>query len=100
MSELFNSFPGNCPESFLCYYSNQSSRIQIIKISNIPSFYLERVVFPGQRLLFEAVEQAKLEVHTSDKITTIITDVIPCKQLSCNNNNRKTVAKVPCLTMV
>ncbi|NEP57672.1 MAG: DUF1830 domain-containing protein [Symploca sp. SIO2G7] len=98
MSELFNSFPGNCPESFLCYYANQSSRIQIIRITNIPSFYLERVVFPGQRLVFEAVNNAKLEVHTSDKVTTIITDIIPCEQLICND--RKTLTKVPCLTMV
>ncbi len=97
MSELLNSFPGNSSESFLCYYSNQSSRIQIIRITNIPNFYLERVVFPGQRLVFEAVENARLEVHTSDRITTIITDVIPCEQLSCNN--RQTSEKVPCLTM-
>jgi len=97
MSKLLNSFPANCSESFLCYYSNQSSIIQIIRITNIPNFYLERVVFPGQRLVFEGVKNARLEVHSSDKITTIITDIIPCEQLSYNN--RKTSDKVPCLTM-
>ena len=98
MSELLNSFPANSSESFLCYYSNQSSRIQIIRISNIPNLYLERVVFPGQRLFFEAVESAKLEVHTSDRITAIITDVIPCEKLRCEQ--RIPSEKVPCLTTV
>ncbi|NET56931.1 MAG: DUF1830 domain-containing protein [Symploca sp. SIO2E6] len=98
MSELLNSYPGNSPASFPCYYANQSSSIQIIRITNIPNFYFERVVFPGQRMIFETVENARLEVHSSNSITTIITDVIPCQQISCDNG--ATLAPVPSLSMV
>jgi len=69
------------PECILCFYINATSRIQIIRVTNIPNFYWERIVFPGQRLLFEAVTAALLEIHTSDRNTAILTDVIPCRQL-------------------
>lgn len=69
----------------LCFYINTTSRHQIIRITNIPNWYLERVVLPGQRLMFYAPTEAKLEIHTSETVTAIITDVIPCQQLSVTN---------------
>ena len=68
-------------ERILCFYINVTSRIQVIRVTNIPDFDWERIVFPGQRLLFEAVTAALLEVHTSDRNTAILADVIPCQQL-------------------
>ncbi len=65
----------------LCFYANATIRIQIIRITNIPNWYLERVVFPGQRLVFEAVKEAELEIYTSESAIKIITNIIPCQQL-------------------
>lgn len=48
----------------LCYYINATNQVQIARIANIAACYFERVVFPGQRLLFEAVPEAILEVQT------------------------------------
>lgn len=65
----------------LCFYINTTNRIQVIRITNIPNYYLERVVFPGQRLMFEAVAEAKLEIHSNENATAICADTIPCHRL-------------------
>ncbi|NEO47187.1 MAG: DUF1830 domain-containing protein, partial [Moorea sp. SIO4A3] len=41
----------------------------------------ERVVFPGQRLVFEAPPQALLEIHTGMMASSILSDTIPCYRL-------------------
>lgn len=64
-----------------CSYVNTTSLVQIIRIKDSPEFYLERVIFPGQRVMFEATAQAILEVHTSEIATAIIADTIPCQKL-------------------
>jgi hypothetical protein len=61
----------------LCCYSNTSDRIQSIQIENHPELHFERVVFPGERLLFEAVPEANLAVYFSETVSTLI----PCYQL-------------------
>jgi hypothetical protein len=70
-----------CDRQILCFYINSTSRIQIIRITNIPNLHLERMVFPGQRLMFEAVPEAKLEVYTHESATAILAEVISCQQL-------------------
>jgi hypothetical protein len=65
----------------LCSYVNSTSSIQIIRISNIESWYFERVVFPGQRLLFEAPKNAILETYTGAMATSVLVDRIMCDQL-------------------
>lgn len=65
----------------LCYYANFTSQIQIARISNIPDLYFERVVFPGERLLFEAVSNAQLEVYTSQTDKAILLNKISCDRL-------------------
>jgi len=39
------------------------------------------VVFPGQRLVFEALPQALLEIHTGMMASAILSDTIPCTRL-------------------
>lgn len=78
---FFNSFLTNSFHKNDCFYVNATSKIQIIRITNIPHLYWERVVFPGQRIIFETVAEAKLEVHTSECITAILADVISCQKL-------------------
>ena len=67
--------------SFLCFYTNKTNCVQIVRISNIPSFYWEKVIFPGQRILFEAKNEDKLEIHICENVTSILADVIPCQRL-------------------
>lgn len=68
-------------ERILCYYTNATNQIQIIRSARIANCYVERVVFPGQRLLFEAVPDAQLEIHTGTMVTAILADRIPCSRL-------------------
>lgn len=67
----------------LCHFFNENNQVVIARISNIPNWYLERVVFPAQRFLFEAPEEAVLEIH-SPETGTIHEDTIPCQKLSVN----------------
>jgi len=62
----------------LCYYANVTNQIQVVRIGNIPNWYFERVVFPGQRLMFEATTEAVLEIHTGAVPSAILSDKIPC----------------------
>jgi len=66
----------NC--QILCYYANTTNQIQVVRIGNIPNWYFERVVFPGQRLMFKAAVEAVLEIHTCAVATAILSDKIPC----------------------
>jgi Domain of unknown function (DUF1830) len=55
--------------------------MQICRISNISNWFFERVVLPGQRLIFEAPQEAELEIHTNTIITAILSDKILCLSL-------------------
>lgn len=65
----------------LCYYTNRTGKVQVVRISNIPNWYFERVVFPGQRLIFEAYEQGQLEVYSSAMASAVLADSIGCDRL-------------------
>ncbi len=82
MSQILDSLPHGENDSILCCYVNATSAIQIARITNIPNWYFERVVFPGQRLVFEAISQAMLEIHTGMMASAILSDTIPCTRLS------------------
>ena len=68
-------------DQVICCYANVTNQIQIIRITNIANWYFERVVFPQQRLLFEALPNALLEIHTSETATAILMDKIKCEFL-------------------
>lgn len=80
MAQIFDPLPPDAPEAALCCYVNATSKIQIARITNIPNWYFERVVFPGQRLVFQALPQALLEIH-SGMMSAILSDTIPCDRL-------------------
>jgi hypothetical protein len=60
-----NSVIDDCPDCIFCFYMNITRWFQIIKITNIPNYYWKQVIFPGQRLIFEAVTSAKLEISNA-----------------------------------
>lgn len=81
MTQILDSLPSDDPTVILCCYVNATSKIQIARITNVENWYFERVVFPGQRLLFESVSEAHLEIHTGMMASAILSDTIPCAQL-------------------
>jgi hypothetical protein len=81
MAQILDPLPSGQTNFLLCCYVNASSHIQVARITNIPNWYFERVVFPGQRLVFEALPQAQLEIHTGMMASSIISDTIPCERL-------------------
>ncbi len=82
MSQVFDPLPSDSSSDLvLCCYVNATSKIQIARITNIPNWYFERVVFPGQRLVFEALPQAQMEIHCGMMASAILADTIPCDRL-------------------
>jgi hypothetical protein len=81
MAQILDPLPSDGHRQILCCYVNATSKIQIARITNVPDWYFERVVFPGQRLLFETVSRAILEIHTGMMASAILSDSIPCNRL-------------------
>ncbi len=54
----------------LCCYINRTNKIQIGRIANIDQWYFEKVIFPQQRLLFDAPPEAELEIYANDREET------------------------------
>jgi Domain of unknown function (DUF1830) len=84
MSQIFDPIPTPSTPSdrLLCCYVNESRTIQIVRITDVPNWYFERVVFPTQRLVFEAMAIAHLEIHTGMMASSILSDTIPCVELA------------------
>lgn len=84
MAQILDSLPPEQSGKILCCYVNVTSKIQVARITNIPNWYFERVVFPGQRLVFEAPKEAQMEIHTGMMASAILSDTIPCDRLALN----------------
>lgn len=81
MTQILDLLPSKYNHRLICGYINTTRFIQIVRITNIANWYFERVVFPQQRLLFEALPNALLEIHTSETATAILMDKIKCEFL-------------------
>ncbi|MDZ8054317.1 MAG: DUF1830 domain-containing protein [Aulosira sp. ZfuVER01] len=84
MAQILDPLPPEQSGKILCCYMNATSKIQVARITNIPNWYFERVVFPGQRLVFEAPQEAQMEIHTGMMASAILSDTIPCVRLAIN----------------
>ena len=89
MAQILDAIPNNENDSILCCYVNATSRIQVARITNIDNWYFERVVFPGQRLVFETLPEALLEIHSGMMASAILSDTIPCIRLSISISEDK-----------
>ena len=87
MAQILDPLPSDNSDSILCCYVNATNQIQIARITNISNWYFERVVFPGQRLVFEALPTAQLEIHTGMMASAILSDNIPCDRLCINDSH-------------
>ena len=81
MAQILDPIPSESSQPILCCYVNATSKIQVARITNVEDWYFERVVFPGQRLIFEAPPVALLEIHTGMMASAILSDTIPCSRL-------------------
>ncbi|WP_017298132.1 DUF1830 domain-containing protein [Nodosilinea nodulosa] len=85
MAQILDPLPSDGQSQILCCYINATSKIQVARITNVSDWYFERVVFPGQRLLFETVPRAILEIHTGMMASAILSDSIPCDRLAVDD---------------
>ncbi|MEM6715331.1 MAG: DUF1830 domain-containing protein [Cyanobacteria bacterium P01_F01_bin.56] len=88
MAQIIDHIPTDQSKSVLCCYVNATSKMQIVRITNIRDWYFERVVFPGQRLMFEALSHGQLEIHTGMMASAILSDTIPCDRLVVDPEER------------
>ncbi|APB34940.1 protein of unknown function, DUF1830 [Gloeomargarita lithophora Alchichica-D10] len=79
MSQVFDPLPVTATDCLVCCYVNATSQIQVVRITDVPNWYFERVVFPGQRLMFTTPDTAHLEVHVG--MMAALDDTIPCREL-------------------
>lgn len=70
----------------LCYYTNPTCQLQIVQISNILGWRYERLVFPKQRLLFEATSEAVLEIYVSTPTGVALREQLPCTRLQVDEH--------------
>lgn len=89
MAQILDPLPNNQNDSILCCYVNATNQIQVVRITNVINWYFERVVFPGQRLVFEALSDALLEIHTGMMASAILSDTIPCERLSIDDGDEE-----------
>ncbi|MEO0687102.1 MAG: DUF1830 domain-containing protein [Cyanobacteria bacterium J06649_11] len=81
MAQILDPIPSDGSNAILCCYVNSTSKIQVVRVTNIPNWYFERVVFPGQRLMFETAIESQLEIHSGSMASSILEDTIPCTRL-------------------
>jgi Domain of unknown function (DUF1830) len=82
MAQLFDSVLAQEADRLLCCYTNGTPQIQVVRITDVPGWYFERVVFPSQRLIFESPLGAHLEIHTGMMASSILSDTIACQELA------------------
>lgn len=65
--------------SILCYYTNRSKAVQQIRLQKDSS--LDRIVFPGEKFMFEALPEGLLEIYTYTATGLQLLQTIACEQL-------------------
>lgn len=86
MSFWFRPLPSDLSNKILCYYVNSTTQIQRARISNIPNWLFERIIFPKQRIFFEAIPDALLEIHGHSSLGEILLNKIPCLRLQVSES--------------
>lgn len=60
----------------LCCYTNHTSHIQVIRLVNQSHTNWQRVIFPGDRFLFEADSESNLEI-----VNQVVYSLVNCRKL-------------------
>lgn len=80
LDSLLMNTPKPQQGQILCSYTNTTSQLQIARIAPF-GLSFERVVFPGQRLLFNAHPMAQLEIYVGKKASAALLSQFDCSQL-------------------
>ncbi|MEQ8756751.1 MAG: DUF1830 domain-containing protein [Coleofasciculus sp. G1-WW12-02] len=56
----------------LCCYTNTTSHIQVIRLVSKSHTNWQRVVFPGERFLFETDSESNLEILVSEGVSSLV----------------------------
>ena len=67
--------------SILCYYTNASNQLQQIRLRHSSDLSLDRMVFPGEKIIFEALPEGLLEIYTYTTTGLQLFQTIACLQL-------------------
>ena len=81
MPPVTNSTLTHQASKTLCYYFNSTNKIQLIRLWSGKKYSLEKIIFPLQRVLFEAKPEEILEVHTKHKGEQILESIFTCNSL-------------------
>ena len=68
-------------EENLCFYINTSTEIRIIRLENSQNCSLNRIAFPGEKILFIGEPKAHLAIYTGSNGKPILSHLIPCASL-------------------
>ncbi|MBD2157783.1 DUF1830 domain-containing protein [Leptolyngbya sp. FACHB-16] len=68
-------------EAKLVYYKNITTLLQTIHLFHGNHQYFEKVVFPGECLILEALPDSELEIAINVASGMVLRDRFPCNQL-------------------
>ena len=67
-------------QDLLCCYGNTTGQIQSLRLLDNTIYHLEKIVFPGQNILFEASSHSELEI-TAFSEGALHIERVPCQNL-------------------
>lgn len=94
MTQILDSLPANWANRILCGYVNDTHNLKIARITNISNWYFERVVFPRERLLFEALPEARLEIYMLRFSAVDLVEVMICDRLAFKSSQAQQDCRV------
>ncbi|MBD2464684.1 DUF1830 domain-containing protein [Oscillatoria sp. FACHB-1407] len=71
----------NCTTTRLFYYRNTTNQIQIMRVEQTMPQRFEKVVFPGEQVLFYATSAAFLDIYVNGITSLNRVKQIPCTEL-------------------
>ena len=92
MPHMSKSLTREPQANILCYYNNTSSQMQIIQFLNSSVNYPSKIVFPGQRIMFEAQPDSQIEILSGKKGDTLVSQLVNCQDLQVNRQPQSKLA--------
>ncbi len=84
MSSNWQTGTAQTISKILCYYTNSSPKMQLIRVTQSLNLNSEKIVFPQERVLFEAIAQGQLEVYNTSVSDSKCVQKISCQNLEVN----------------
>ena len=81
-----------CSKKIICSYFNNTEKFKVLRITDNRCGF-ERVISPEQEIMFEAMSDAYLEIHTNEIVTAILEDKILCANLCKKSTHQRPFLK-------